>query len=1322
MPETSGQAAGLVRGFLRQEIALTITVVQTAGGNSGSAQQTSLSATFPQPTTTGNCVVVCIATRNATSGTPWSKAALGGDSSGFIVAGETYAGAGSTFCRADIQYYPACPGGQTSVSVTTSVAENIGFMAYEVSGLTSTPLDQTSSSEGTSTSWTSGTTPATTLASEIVFGSAALDGSLGTSPSGYTNSAVNTGVTGYKTASTAGTFSYAGTQSSSSGYAGVVATFGYMPIVVEWDVAGDYTWTSPIDGTALIEAKGAGAGGNGSSADRGAPGAGSGEYAAEPDFRLTKNQVYNLTVGAGGQGGTSGVGGSDGEDSFFDPDNVPVYANGGLANGGAWIGGPGGTGSTNTIHFNGGSGYTVPTGQTSGGGSGGSAGSQGAGGNAPNINGGTAGAGGGSAGATGGTSNHSGASGSGAGVGGAGAGAAAASTTSKAVQYQAIDSRSYYGSDATGSPNGTRYSNGTMWQGGTTASGGSYNGTQKSIFWFDKAKIQSDFSGYTFTSVVLWVTNLTCWYGSGATIELQDYNSNTIPGSWNGSSNANVHSWSLKTGVGARPGWTLGTSTGDHFLTGSQWGFAIGPGSGSYNLNFYASFNGTPNSANGPVLVLSGDKSTTPAVKGGDGADGMVRITYFETSPVTVSAGVKWNTRKKISPTAGVTWNTKTTIGRQYSTAWNTRKTISPFKAVKWNTLQTIKPPGRQVAWVTIGRIGALGRTAWNTSRTLGTTGILAWNTRQPATTSMHIAWVTPVRATPYPTRGVSWKTYAQLKLLNQQRWNTEQTRPATRLVTWNTQGVVIAAHVTVGSPVRWNTNASLSTYSLVTWNTNDIHVSVMGNVAWNTNSYVHVSVTRAVEWTTVGRIALTPPVRWNSLVTKPATAPVSWKSLAQAYARRSLSWKNLGRFPATRALRWNTSKSMMVQRAVMWEDAARIHAQGSLRWNTWATFARLAGIYWNTQSQLIQIPRAVKWGTAGLVSTQRHLAWAIYQQQGKAALSRWSVKKAIFSRKPVRWNTLHSVKVVRTGDAYNSGGYGDGIYGGTPGISWRDRKRISATGVTAWKTLNSVSPRRKIAWKTRKTIRPSASVRWNNLPVPVYYHVSAARSIKWNTVPPTPVTVLRQAAWKTRSRIKSTRRVSWTTEALTPVSVALRVAWGTSSRTKARRTLKWNDLKPVVTRSGLSWRTLKRISPSSPVAWKDHARVTSKRRTSWKTLRHVSVAASCAWNDAGKTRVSVTRGVEWDTRKRASTQRPVTWYTLKHVALPESCAWKTAGRIPVQRSVRWNSGGHWIIARHIGWKTHAYTVTSATVKWKVGQPVPTYIPVAGRVPWQEAQ
>lgn len=182
-----------------------------------------------------------------------------------------------------------------------------------------------------------------------------------------------------------------------------------------------------------------------------------------------------------------------------------------------------------------------------------------------------------------------------------------ATSSSKTISYQASSSRSYYGSDATGTPNGTRSSNGTIYQGGETASGGTFNGTQKSIIMFPKSTIQSDFDGWTFDRVTLWLTNEGSWYDSGCTVELQDYNSSSLPGSYNGSSNAVVRNWSLTTPQGGRPGWNLDeSSVGPNFVSGSQYGFVIGPGSGGYNLSYYGHFNGTPNNANGPVLTIAG--------------------------------------------------------------------------------------------------------------------------------------------------------------------------------------------------------------------------------------------------------------------------------------------------------------------------------------------------------------------------------------------------------------------------------------------------------------------------------------------------------------------------------------------------------------------------------------------------------------------------------------------------------------------------------------------------------------------------------------------
>lgn len=410
---------------------------------------------------------------------------------------------------------------------------------------------------------------------------------------------------------------------------------------------GDYQFTA-LTPNAKIECWGAGAGAGGGSATRGGETGGAGEYAAEPSYPLIVGNVYNYTVGNGGQGGVTGQAGNDGGDTDFD--NGGVFANGGEA-GGSFLAGNGGTGSINTVHFDGGTGANAGT--TTGGSSGANSGGPTAKGTNANqattSTGATAPAsqgadwGNGTAGGNNGANGHTGGS-PGASGGACGSGSSA-NTINKT--YYATSSRSYYGSDG-GSPNATRTTNGTMYQGGETSGGGSFNGTQKSACLYNSSQIQSDFAGATMTGGYWAIDNQHSWYNSGLSVQVREWQSSqgtSLPGSWDGNGAAAIGTYHCNENGTLKINISAGLATA--FQTGSARGIAIGPGSGAFNLNYYGYFYGTPNNPGvSPTLNLVGTTGTG-SNQSGSGSDGKIRITYTS-STVLLAA---------ISPVAGTDAN-----------------------------------------------------------------------------------------------------------------------------------------------------------------------------------------------------------------------------------------------------------------------------------------------------------------------------------------------------------------------------------------------------------------------------------------------------------------------------------------------------------------------------------------------------------------------------------------------------------------------------------------------------------------------------------------
>lgn len=212
-------------------------IIQTAYGPAAT------SATFANPTTAGNGIVVILPLTNGGSTTVFpsvSAVTLGGAADHFTAVREqTVAGAANTY-YAGIWADPDCAGGQTVVAITAannSGGAATGVLALEVAGLGIAPaikssVDKTAGTSGTSTAPSSGATAATAEANELLVG--AYSGGFGLSaiagPSGaggnvglFSSSTMEGGAYAFATAT--GTATFSGTQKGSYGWAAVVATF-----------------------------------------------------------------------------------------------------------------------------------------------------------------------------------------------------------------------------------------------------------------------------------------------------------------------------------------------------------------------------------------------------------------------------------------------------------------------------------------------------------------------------------------------------------------------------------------------------------------------------------------------------------------------------------------------------------------------------------------------------------------------------------------------------------------------------------------------------------------------------------------------------------------------------------------------------------------------------------------------------------------------------------------------------------------------------------------------------------------------------------------
>lgn len=398
---------------------------------------------------------------------------------------------------------------------------------------------------------------------------------------------------------------------------------------VSFNTTGNTNWSSPVTGPAIVRVWGADAGAGGGSSLRGGEGGGAGAFGGEPAYNLVQGQNYIVTVGQGGTGGNTGQGGQGGGDSGFD--NFGVLGNGGNA-GSGFVGGLGGSKSPQTTSFAGGNGGGDGTQSTGGCGGGGRAGSSGPGGNGNKSTSATGGiggsAGGGIGGHVGGNGGNNGANGNSGGAGG-GCGAATSASTGTS-SYNVTYSASYYGADASGgNANAQRNYGSPMYQGGTTSSGGGYNGTMKSLGFLGPGNPQSDLAGKTIDSVQIALNCQHSWYGSGMYAVLGYNGRGTLPSTWDASDVTPVTSFWIAPG-----GYSFVDVTGYGFGNALQNGTAkcisLGPGTPNMNLYNYGYFSGA-GSTYPPVIQVNWHTGAAP-VKAGNGANGLVQVTYQNTT------------------------------------------------------------------------------------------------------------------------------------------------------------------------------------------------------------------------------------------------------------------------------------------------------------------------------------------------------------------------------------------------------------------------------------------------------------------------------------------------------------------------------------------------------------------------------------------------------------------------------------------------------------------------------------------------------------------
>jgi hypothetical protein len=211
---------------------------------SGSTTGTTLTLTFPNPTTVSNGVVIAVC---GYQGGSVSGITLGGVAGKFTRA---VAAGGST--NTEIWAYPIIGQSSATIVITTSVGGIIAW-AYEVSKWVN--LDVTAGNSGAGTSWSSGAAGTAVPYPHFTVGagSTLASGALTPAAAGWSNEAAYTGVasgsghasgvSGWRSSPAAGTFTYSGTSASAS-WGAVTAAFIAVPPPVSYNsIWCGYTFT-----------------------------------------------------------------------------------------------------------------------------------------------------------------------------------------------------------------------------------------------------------------------------------------------------------------------------------------------------------------------------------------------------------------------------------------------------------------------------------------------------------------------------------------------------------------------------------------------------------------------------------------------------------------------------------------------------------------------------------------------------------------------------------------------------------------------------------------------------------------------------------------------------------------------------------------------------------------------------------------------------------------------------------------------------------------------------------------------------------------------
>lgn len=219
---------------------MAITLVQYT---SSSTDSSPYPATFTNPTTAGNCIVMAgWYSSESTSLIPEiTNVILGSSADNFTQIAYNYILANNSYIAVSIWVDPGCAGSETTVTASgtnlSNYKEEAGITICEVSGLaTSNVTDKYSTNTETATTFSSGTTATTSSADEFWIGVATAGSDITQTGSWNSILAQSFSQVGYQIVSSTGTAEYSGTASFSAASVAAVATL--LPFIPSLPVNG----------------------------------------------------------------------------------------------------------------------------------------------------------------------------------------------------------------------------------------------------------------------------------------------------------------------------------------------------------------------------------------------------------------------------------------------------------------------------------------------------------------------------------------------------------------------------------------------------------------------------------------------------------------------------------------------------------------------------------------------------------------------------------------------------------------------------------------------------------------------------------------------------------------------------------------------------------------------------------------------------------------------------------------------------------------------------------------------------------------------------